>query len=358
VFRRATACSVKARWLGAGHARWLVVVVVTAAACRHDVRASASAERASHAPREKPAAEPAPLPSIRAPGRVVAIGDLHGDLAAARRALLTAKVIDATDRWIGGDSVVVQTGDLLDRGDEERPLLEWLDRLAGLAAAAGGAIYRVQGNHEVMNVAADFRYVTEAGFAAFADYTRAPGANRWREVPEERRGRLLAFLPGGPWAKRLADHPAILLVNDSVFVHGGLLPMHLRYGLARLNAELSAWMRGTAPSSPLLASDEAPYWDRTYGDAVTEAECRALDAILARLSAKRLVIGHTPQKGGISFACGGRVARIDVGLSRAFGSRPAQVLEISGDTVHVLTEAAAPTRAARRAPNRRAAAAP
>ena len=278
------------------------------------------------------------LSPIRARGRVVAIGDLHGDLTAARRALRTARVIDETDRWIGGDSVVVQTGDLLDRGDDERPLLEWLDRLADIAKAAGGAIYRVQGNHEVMNVAADFRYVTEAGFAAFADFARAPGASRWQEVPAKRRGRLLAFLPGGPWAKRLAVHPVVLMVNDSVFVHGGLSPMHLRYGLERINTDLSAWMRGTAPLSALLASDNAPYWLRTYGDSVTEAECHALDDILVRLSAKRLVIGHTPQRGGISFACGGRVARIDVGLSRAYGSRPAQVLAISGSEVSVLKE--------------------
>jgi hypothetical protein len=224
----------------------------------------------------------------------------------------------------------VQTGDILDRGDDERPLLVWLERLAEQAKAAGGALYWVQGNHEVMNVATDFRYVSEAGLRAFADEGQGT------------RGRLNAFHPGGPWANRLAAHPVVLQVNDSVFVHGGLLPQHLRYGLPRLNAEMSAWMRGTGPLGPLLSSDEAPYWDRTYGSTVSPEDCRALDDILARLSAKRLVVGHTPQKGGISFACDGHVARVDVGLSAAYGHHPAQVLEISNGTMNVLTETKPP----------------
>src|SRR5690349_5661303 len=67
----------------------------------------------------------AALPVRRpAPGRVVAIGDLHGDLAAARSALRAAGAIDQADRWIGGKLVVVQTGDVLDRGDDEQAILD------------------------------------------------------------------------------------------------------------------------------------------------------------------------------------------------------------------------------------------
>lgn len=325
----------------------LLLVLVAAIVCQREVGARGKVDRSS-----KPARPPAPsriverptsdtdLPrSIHARGRVVAIGDLHGDLAAARRAFRCAKVIDDDDKWIGGNSVVVQTGDVLDRGDEERPLIEWLARMAEQAKAAGGALYQIQGNHEVMNVAVDFRYVSETGFSAFADYARGPGPSRGQNIPDQQRGRLSAFRPGGPWADRLAAHPVVLQVNDTVFVHGGLLPQHLRYGIARLNAELSAWMRGTGPLAPALSGDDAPTWDRTYGHAVTPADCQALDDILARLSAKRLVVGHTPQKGGISFACSGRVARIDVGLSAAYGNHAPQVLEISEGTMKVLTEA-------------------
>jgi hypothetical protein len=330
----------------------LLLALVATITCQRDVSARGKGDKNPQPASpptpsrivEQPRSDPEPPRPIHARGRVIAVGDLHGDLAAGRRALRLAKVIDEHDRWIGGHSVVVQTGDILDRGNEERALAEWLDRLAEQAKAAGGALYQVQGNHEVMNVAADFRYVTEAGFSAFAGYSQGPVPSRGHEVPGQQRGRLNAFLPGGPWADRLAAHPLVLQVNDSVFVHGGLLPQHLRYGIARLNAELSAWMRGTGSLGPMLSGDDAPCWVRTYGDVVTPEDCRVLDDILARLSAKRLVVGHTPQKAGISFACAGHVARIDVGLSAAYGNHSPQVLEISAGTMKVLTEEARPTR--------------
>jgi hypothetical protein len=193
-----------------------------------------------------------------------------------------------------------------------------------------------------MNVEGDFRYVAEAGFADFAGYSAGPPLDG---IPPQRWGRWRAFRPGGPWAKNLAPHPVVLQVNDSIFVHGGLLPSHARYGLARLNAELTAWMRGEGPLGPLLTSRHSPTWDRTYGDAVTTANCRALLALLSSLGAKRLVIGHTPQKRGISFVCDGRVARIDVGVGLpAYGHQPAQVLEIVDGAMKVLVEERPPAR--------------
>ena len=306
----------------------------------HAAVAAASSSLESDSPAVASAAPHRPAPPARkAPSRVVAIGDIHGDLAAARRAFRAGRLIDDNDRWIGGSSVAVQTGDLLDRGTDERQLLDWIERLAGIAEASGGAIYRLSGNHEVMNVAGDLRYVTDKGFEAFAEYAQGPLPDALREAPAAARGRLMAFLPGGPWAKRLAPHPAVLIVNDSVFTHGGLVPKHLTYGLERMNTELAAWMRGLGKLSPMLAGDEAPYWNRTYGDAVTESDCNTLAGILAELGVKRLVIGHTPQKGGISFACNRQVARIDVGLSSYYGNNPASVLEVDGDKVTVLTEA-------------------
>src|SRR3954468_16349768 len=81
----------------------------------------------------------APVP-LRCPAakRIVAIGDLHGDVAATRAALRTAGAIDTADKWIGGGLVVVQTGDVLDRGAAERAILDLLYALEPQAKAAGG----------------------------------------------------------------------------------------------------------------------------------------------------------------------------------------------------------------------------
>ncbi|HET6585403.1 MAG TPA: metallophosphoesterase, partial [Nannocystaceae bacterium] len=174
-----------------------------------------------------PAGPPADLGAMRrpAPVRLVAIGDLHGDLEATRRAFRLARVVDERDRWTGGKTVVVQTGDQLDRGDDEPAILDFLERLAREADASGGAVIVLNGNHEVMNVLGDFRYVTDDGFRDFADGAGADLASAGlAELPERTRGRAAAFAPGSPMAKRLAARSIAAVVGSTAFAHGGVLP--------------------------------------------------------------------------------------------------------------------------------------
>ncbi len=275
----------------------------------------------------------------RAPAaaRVVAIGDLHGDLKAAKRAFKLAGATDDKGHWIGGPLVVVQVGDVLDRGNDEPELLAFLDQQEAEAPKAGGHLFRLNGNHEVMNVQGDYRYVTERGFAA---YSQEPTAGRpdIAELPVEQRGRAAAFLPGGRQARKFAAYPVVWIVGDSVFAHGGVLAMHLRYGLDRMNQEVSAWMRGEGPLPRRLQGDKTPFWIRDYGEPGAENECKKLEITLTALKAARLVVGHTPQKSGITFDCDRHLARIDVGLAAYYGDNPTEVLEIAGDTMRVLHE--------------------
>jgi hypothetical protein len=279
--------------------------------------------------------------SFRYPGaeRIVAIGDVHGDVAATRAALRLAGALGQDDRWAGGELVVVQTGDQLDRGDDEPEILDLLDRLAEEATKAGGALHVLNGNHEVMNVQGDFRYVTQDGFHDYAA-TPTSGAHeaRVRELPESQRGRAASFLPGKSVARRLARRKLVIQVGESVFVHGGLLQKHVQYGLGRMNREVQDWMQSpNLHEPPRIATDQdGPLWLRAYSDGNPSSEvCGELSRVLDRLSAKRLVVGHTVQREGINSACNGRVFRIDVGLARAYGGTPS-VLEIKGGETRVL----------------------
>ena len=158
------------------------------------------------------APSPAAVTRLPAPARLVAIGDVHGDFAATVAALRLAGAIDEQQRWSGGPLVVVQTGDQLDRGDGERQILDLLERLQGEARSAGGALHVLNGNHELMNAAGDLRYVTAGGFVDFAE---VPGIDlsdrRAAAVQPVMRARLLAFAPGGPYARKLATRPVILV---------------------------------------------------------------------------------------------------------------------------------------------------
>jgi hypothetical protein len=285
---------------------------------------------------------PAKAPAERefrfpAPERLVAIGDLHGDLAATRRVLRLVGATDEEDRWKGGKLVVVQTGDQLDRGDDERAILDLLERLTAEAKAAGGALHVLNGNHETMNVLGDFRYVTPGARAAFDDATpKAAGADRY---PRDWRGRAAAFLPGGQFALRLAERDVVVVVGDTVFAHAGVRAPHVDHGLGKLNAETRAWMRGDMAQPPRLIVDpEGPVWTRVYApEVLDEAACAVLVRALDKVGARRMVVGHNVQADGVQPGCDERVWRIDVGMARHYGG-PTEALEIRGDQVRILRE--------------------
>ncbi|NUP05201.1 MAG: calcineurin [Polyangiaceae bacterium] len=271
-----------------------------------------------------------------APKRIVAFGDVHGDLDATKRALKLGRIIDDNGAWIAGDTFVVQVGDQLDRGDDDRAILDLFDSLEEKAKAAGGTFLALNGNHEIMNAQLDFRYATEGGNSAFNDITSDKRAVR--SQPEQTRGRAAAFIPGGPYAQKLAKRPIYAIVGDSVFVHGGITMKHVQYGLEKMDTETKEWLEGkrNAPPSVLVAED-GPVWTRAFSAQTGPDDCKELDGVLAALGKKRMVMGHTPQKPDISFACDNKAIRIDVGMSRHYGGT-VQVLEIVGDEVKALKE--------------------
>lgn len=283
---------------------------------------------------------------LPAAARIVAMADWHGDLQAARRALRLAGAIDAQDRWIGGELVVVQTGDQLDRGDQERAIYALLDRLRREAAAAGGAVHVLLGNHEVMNAAGDFRYVTAGGWDEFADLAADPALaaaladSAIAALPAAQRARAAAFRPGGPYARRLAEQPAALIIGRDLFAHGGIRPDHVAYGLERLNAETRRWLRGDGPQPALLADRDGPLWSRCYCRDVDEESCAQLAEVLALLDCERMFLGHTIQADGITPYCEGRVWCLDTGAADHYAG-PVQVVEITADGVAIVKESAA-----------------
>lgn len=253
--------------------------------------------------------------------KIAAIGDIHGDIIALRSALVLAGVIDEKDRWIGGDTIVVQTGDYVDRGDDDKAIFDLFDRLKPDAENFGGRLFTLNGNHELMNAHGNTAY---ASAKSLSDFENDCGDTR-----------ISAFRPGGPYALRLAGNSTALVIGNNVFVHGGITPDEANIGIERLNTEISEWLLGYLPE--LSWDAENMTWVRTYSQYTDEAGCEMLAKTLALLGAERMIVGHTVQS-TINSACSGMVWRIDTGMSRFYYGGPVEILVIEDENIKILTQ--------------------
>jgi Calcineurin-like phosphoesterase len=249
-----------------------------------------------------------------AEARLVAIGDLHADLPQALAVLRMAGLVDDAGRWSGGRDTLVQTGDTTDRGPDSGPVIELLRRLQAEAHAVGGQVVPLLGNHEVMNVAGDWRYVTPEDVAHFGGVE----------------ARKAAFATSGDLGGFLAGLHTVVLVDGALFCHGGVSARFAQAGPAALS---DAVRRGllNPPGGPELG-DEGPLWYRGLMLAEEPQACQEAALVLAATGAQRLVMGHTTQKDGrIRSRCGGAVLGIDTGIARHYGGNLAALEIVDGD---------------------------
>jgi hypothetical protein len=173
-----------------------------------------------------------------APARLVAVGDIHGDLAAFTSILRAAGLVDTSARWTGGRARLVQTGDYTDRGADVRGVFDLLRTLEGSARRAGGRVDVLLGNHEVMNLVGIYRDVNPAVYVTFADR----GSERRRER---------AYAEHRQLAERRAEHfdtlPPVYDVADRAAWMTARPPGFLEHASALApNGTYGRWLRDKA----------------------------------------------------------------------------------------------------------------
>ena len=332
--------------------------------------------------------------------RIVAFGDVHGAFDELTDLLQHAGVIDEDLNWIGGSTHVVSVGDLVDRGAHSRKVLDLLLRLQDEAPATGGYVHVLLGNHEIMNMTGELQYTAAEEYAAFADEEPPGVRERARQTNIERLGGTAAAFdeirpPGffghrqafsmqGHYGKWLLNLPFMIVINDTVFVHGGLSPLVAELGLEAVNETLShdllqyldAWntlvdAQVLVPEDdlgqrPTIASERITSWelDQTLIEAVDQLEavseshlffgtgpiwyrgtalCYAMhdsqtaQAALDRLGAKRVAVGHTPTLDAVMRSrLRDRAILMDTGMLIEFYQGKPSALIIEGDEVHAL----------------------
>lgn len=233
--------------------------------------------------------------------RIVAIGDVHGAGDAFAAILQRAGIIDGQHHWSGGNGVLVQTGDLLDRGTGVRAALDLLMALEPQAAAAGGKVYALAGNHEFMNLLGDTRDVApeliqtfsdaksesrrEQGFQAASKLSRGTALDKAAWLAAHPPGYIEyrdAFAAGSRYGRWLRARPIIAEIDGSVFMHGGVNPDFTTDSLDNLNRrarrEFTEWENGAR----WLQQHELALPFSTLTEVIEAAQ-----AEIARLEAKR-----------------------------------------------------------------------
>lgn len=207
--------------------------------------------------------------SDKAPERLVAVGDVHGDFDEFCLILKRAGLVDGQNHWIGGNTTLVQTGDLVDRGPKGREAMDLVMGLEKEAATAGGQVIPLLGNHEVMNILGDLRYVPPQSYASFADNDseqRRKAAYQEYAAWYARHAKLLAgikqpVLPTteeewmakhpagfleyrealsaiGSYGKWLRRHATVVKIGGVLFVHGGINPNLVSMSLEQINSQV------------------------------------------------------------------------------------------------------------------------
>ncbi len=236
------------------------------------------------------------------PDTVLALGDLHADLDNALAAMKMLGVVDDEGHWAAGEATFVQTGDVTDRGPDSGPLIDLLQRLIPEAEAAGGKVVALLGNHEVMNLQGDLRYVDPGDVATY-------GGSAARKA---------ALGPSGDDGRFLRTLDAVAVIDGTVFVHGGVHPDVAVLGVAAINDVVRSTIDRSA-GAPL--GSDGPLWFRGYVQDPEAQACPQLEKALEALGATRMVVGHTTRRDGqVASRCEGRLAVIDVGIADHYGA--------------------------------------
>ena len=317
-------------------------------------------------------------PIIEKKRRIVAIGDIHGDLHLLITILVKSnliKIVDKRIEWIGSDTYIVQVGDLIDakvRANIKKKLnisshshanvntnststfgytkkIFKLIKLLNIKAQRfGGAFMFVIGNHELFNVLGFTDYISQGEADEFKNYVDSNG----KLFKNGLDARLHAFRPGNEYAKILAcNGHGMIIIGTNLFVHAGLVDEYLnsltvdsreksseriimnRDNIMKFNVVVKKFLLNLISQDnftdfvKLYDMDISPFMTRRLGQipknlSYDNPVCKKnIDGVFNKLGINNIIIGHTPQfiyGDGINSTCDNKIWRIDVGSSHAF----------------------------------------
>lgn len=236
---------------------------------------------------------------------VVIISDPHGQFDLFTSLLKDHQVLNANLDWIFETGHLVILGDVFDRGSKVTELLWLIYQLEQQAEKAGGKVHYILGNHELMVLNNDLRYINEKYIHSSQKmnmvYTQLFDVNTFF----------------GQW---LRSKPVMVSINDMLFVHAGISPEFLSAELTieKTNQIFHQKIIGRSwdvilndSISTFLLSENGPLWYRGYFKEIIPD--KEIDKILNFFNSNHLIIGHTSMP-NIMALKSGKIIIVDSGI--------------------------------------------
>jgi len=270
---------------------------------------------------------------------VHALGDTHGDYARLVDLLVAGKLIAGKPAspeqatWSGGRSVLVVTGDMIDKWNHSLNVIALMRALVTSAASQGGRVVISAGNHE-------------------AEFLENPASEKTKEFQDELKaaGIKPKDVANGTDSQGIGTFllclPFATRANDWFFAHAGSTKGRT---LRQLIDDLQKGIDEDSYSAKVLLGNKGllearmkpPWWEKE-GDKPIESIARLLDYADA-LGVKHIVFGHQPgtytfndgstrKKGKMFENFDGLVFLIDMGMSRGVDYSKGGLLRIEGKT--------------------------
>ncbi len=236
--------------------------------------------------------------------KMFVVSDIEGEFGAFRKLLMANNIIDKDYNWTFDKGHLVLTGDFVDRGNQVTETLWLIYMLEEKAEAVGGYVHFILGNHEIMNLNGDLRYV----------HTKyMENAMRMNETY------LNLFSGNTELGRWLRTKNSMEKTGNILFLHGGVSSAvnQLEMSVTKINETARSFYADSSNRYPdmkteLLYSDLGPFWYRGYYYGENKADLSQIDQTLLLFNVKHIATGHTIIADTISILHGGKLINTDV----------------------------------------------
>jgi hypothetical protein len=240
--------------------------------------------------------------------KLLIIGDIHGGYDSLVLFLRNNGIVDDQLRWIYGTGHIVFLGDIFDRGDKVTEALWLIYQLEQQAMESGGMVHYILGNHEVMVLLEDHRFITDKYYYLCKKLQLTYGHLFSKKT-------VL-----GDW---LRTKNSIIIIDDKLFVHAGISSeiMSLDLSLDELNERIRYFLKYPErnrkyglENRELILGMKGPFWYRGFietDDYYPRFTENQLEAVFNHYDVSSVYIGHS-NVDSVSALYDNRVFMLDV----------------------------------------------